>query len=171
MPLSGCIQRRIIIPPLVIFVFFDFSPFQTSSLFLPCMEHIKHGGVSGAGGFVQPQTHFSVNLSDFQPVHILQSKEGVHQDRGRLSISGTSIARGLTSKIVSHFFDEVAFGCSGFGFVLRYTDVGGLFRESRAFHRAVSVSCLFRLRKKRMRLPIAIIKPPLQSFLVQAISV
>ena len=41
------------------------------------MEHIKHGGVSGAGGFVQPQTHFSVNLSDFQPVHIFQSKEGM----------------------------------------------------------------------------------------------
>ena len=93
-----------------------------------------------AGGFVQPQTHFSVNLSDFQPVHIFQSKECVHKTKVAVYIRHVDCPW-TDIKDVSHFFDEIEFGFSGFGFVLRYTDIRGLSEKAENFTELFFVSC------------------------------
>ena len=138
---------------------FILALFQFDGLLLPCVEHIEHGRVSGIVGLVKAQADFPVSLPDFQPVHIFQRKERVHKPN-KVSISGTVRAWVLISKIFAISFTRSCFG------VLASVSYCAI-RASEVFPRKprISPNCFcvmpFQLRKKRIRLPIAIIKPPL----------
>ena len=77
--MSRGVKFWVLVSPLVVFFSANLAPFQLGRLFLPCVEHFEHGGIGGTVGLVQPQTHFPVNLSDFQSIHIFQCEKGVHK--------------------------------------------------------------------------------------------
>ena len=78
-PSPGSVVLGIVVPPTVIVLPGDLPGLQLLGLFRPGGQHFKHINISPAPGLVQPQTDFTVNLSDCQAPYVLQCKEGVHE--------------------------------------------------------------------------------------------
>ena len=78
-PRSRGVKFWVLVSPLVVFFSANLAPFQLGRLFLPCVEHIEYGRISGIVGLVKAHSDFPVNLPDFQPVHFFQSEKRVHK--------------------------------------------------------------------------------------------
>lgn len=79
MPFPRGVKLRIVIPPTVIFLLRNLSRFQHSSGLTPSAQHLVKRGSILAFEYIYTEMDFSVTLTDFHAVSVLQSKQGVHQ--------------------------------------------------------------------------------------------
>ena len=75
------IKIRIVVAPLVIVLFGDFTRLQHGSGLLPGTEHLMQPGGVLVLPYIDYQADFPIHLADLEPVVILQGKQGVHEPR------------------------------------------------------------------------------------------
>ena len=73
------IKLRILVTPIIIFLFGAFAALQLLSFGEPCTEHLIQKGIGGMVGLVQAQIHFPIHFTYFQSIHIFQCEKGVHK--------------------------------------------------------------------------------------------
>lgn len=78
MPFASGVKLRVVITPTVIFLLRNLACFQHSSSLTPSAQHFVKLGCILTSEYIYTEMDFSITLTDFQAVSVLQCEQRVH---------------------------------------------------------------------------------------------
>ena len=123
MPFASGVKLRVVITPTVIFLLRDLVCFQHSSSLTPSTQHFVKLGCILTFEYIYAEMDFSITLTDFQAVSILQCEQRVHQTDIGVNVRHSQCLR----RYIKHLRKrggQVCFWSSCPCFILSQTNIG-----------------------------------------------